>query len=93
MLLLLNALLSVLAVAGLLAAPSLRPGLALLLSLTGSVIANQVVWIASPGIWSHPVTPWLASAAGTLVAVAVWSALRTSPRVVELVGPSLTGGD
>jgi hypothetical protein len=82
----LNALLSVLVVAGLLAGPSLRPGLGLLLGLTGSTIANQVVWLASPGVWSHVATPWLASVAGALGAVVVWSLVRTSPTVAELVG-------
>ncbi|WP_220034500.1 hypothetical protein, partial [Curtobacterium sp. MCPF17_047] len=90
---LLNALTSVLVVAGLLASQSLRPGLGLLLSLAGSVIANQLVWIISPTAWSHLVTPWLASASGTLVAVALWSVLRTSPRVLDLLGATATGSD
>jgi len=88
---LLNALLSVLVVAGLLAGPSLRPGVGLLLGLAGSTIANHVVWLASPDVWSHAVVPWLASVGGALGAVAVWSLLRNSPRLAELVGAEVTG--
>ena len=88
---LLNALLSVLVVAGLLAGPSLRPGVGLLLGLAGSTIANHVVWLASPDVWSHAVVPWLASVGGALGAVAVWSLLRNSPDLAELVGAEVTG--
>lgn len=83
---LLNALLSVVAVAGLLAGPSLRPRLALLLGLGGSVVANQFVWMLAPGLWAHPLAPWVASTVGAITAVALWSLLRTSPTVLDLVG-------
>ncbi|WIB27366.1 hypothetical protein [Curtobacterium sp. MCSS17_015] len=84
---LVNALLSVLVVTGLLAGPSLRPRLALFLGVTGSVIANHLVWLAAPVLWSHVLTPWAASVSGALVAVAIWSLLRTSPTAASLVDP------
>jgi hypothetical protein len=84
---LVNALLSVLGVTGLLAGPSLRPRLGLFLGVTGSVIANYLAWLAAPGLWSHALTPWAASAGGALIAVAAWSLLRTSPTAASLVDP------
>jgi uncharacterized membrane protein YeaQ/YmgE (transglycosylase-associated protein family) len=84
---LVNALLSVLVVTGLLAGPSLRPRLGLFLGLTGSVIANHLVWLTAPDLWSHALTPWVASVGGALIAVAVWSLLRTSPTAASLVDP------
>ncbi|PZE62614.1 hypothetical protein [Curtobacterium sp. MCBD17_021] len=84
---LVNALLSVLVVTGLLAGPSLRPRLALFLGVTGSVIANHLVWLTAPVLWSHVLTPWAASVSGALVAVAIWSLLRTSPTAASLVDP------
>jgi hypothetical protein len=88
---LVNALLSVLVVTGLLAGPSLHPRLALFLGVTGSVIANHLVWLAAPGLWSHAATPWVASVGGALVAVAAWSLLRTSPTAAGLVDPDAAG--
>ncbi|PYY49476.1 hypothetical protein [Curtobacterium sp. MCBD17_023] len=86
---LVNALLSVLVVTGLLAGPSLRPRLALFLGGTGSVVANHLVWLVAPDLWSRALTPWVASVGGALVAVAAWSLLRTSPTAANLVDPQV----
>ncbi|PZE82479.1 hypothetical protein DEI91_11745 [Curtobacterium sp. MCBD17_032] len=90
---LINALLSVLVVTGVLAGPSLRPRLALLLGVTGSVVANHLVWLVAPRVWSHALTPWAASVGGALLTVAAWSLLRTSPTAASLVDPDVVVRD
>jgi hypothetical protein len=86
MLHLVNALVAVLVVTGALAVASLRPRTALLLGSTGSVIAEFVMWVAAPAAWSHPLAPWTCALLGTVTAVAVWSLVRATPWLTDLVG-------
>ena len=77
MLVLLNAVLAVLAVAAALAMSSLDRRTGALLGATGALTGVFLTWLAVPHAVEHSlVLPWVAAVAGTLLLVAGWSAAR-----------------